>query len=161
MTNPQETSSFIFKIYLFVHLFNFCLHWVFAAACGLSLVAVSGGYSLLRDRGFSLWWLLLLQSTGSRHAVFSSCGTRASVVVAHNFSSCGSRALECRLNSCGTWAQLVRGMWDLPGPGLQPVSPALAGRFLTIAPPGKPRNIILNGVKLKAFPLRSGTRQGC
>ena len=29
-------------------------------------------------------------------------------------------------------------MWDLPGPGLEPVSPALAGRFLTTEPPGKP-----------------------
>ena len=28
-------------------------------------------------------------------------------------------------------------MWDLPGPGLEPVFPALAVRFLTIAPPGK------------------------
>ena len=28
-------------------------------------------------------------------------------------------------------------MWDLPGPGLEPVSPALAGRFLTTEPPGK------------------------
>ena len=28
-------------------------------------------------------------------------------------------------------------MWDLPGPGLKPVSPALAGGFLTTAPPGK------------------------
>ena len=29
-------------------------------------------------------------------------------------------------------------MWDLPGPGIKPVSPALAGGFLTTAPPGKP-----------------------
>ena len=29
-------------------------------------------------------------------------------------------------------------MWDLLGPGLEPVSPALAGRFLTTVPPGKP-----------------------
>ena len=29
------------------------------------------------------------------------------------------------------------GMWDLPGPGLEPVSPALAGRFLTTELPGK------------------------
>ena len=29
-------------------------------------------------------------------------------------------------------------MWDLPGPGLEPVSPELAGGFLTTAPPGKP-----------------------
>ena len=28
-------------------------------------------------------------------------------------------------------------MWDLPGPELEPVSPALAGGFLTTAPPGK------------------------
>ena len=27
-------------------------------------------------------------------------------------------------------------MWDHPGPGIEPVSPALAGRFLTTAPPG-------------------------
>ena len=29
-------------------------------------------------------------------------------------------------------------MWDLPGPGLEPMSPALAGGFLTTVPPGKP-----------------------
>ena len=28
-------------------------------------------------------------------------------------------------------------MWDLPGPGIEPVSPSLAGGFLTTAPPGK------------------------
>ena len=28
-------------------------------------------------------------------------------------------------------------MWDLPRPGIKPVSPALAGRFLTTGPPGK------------------------
>ena len=31
-------------------------------------------------------------------------------------------------------------MWDLPGPGLEPVSPALAGGFLSTAPPGKSQN---------------------
>ena len=65
---------------------------------------------------------------------------RASVVVARGFSSCGSRALECRLSSCGSRAQRLRGMWDLPGPGLEPVSPALAGGFFTPAPPGKPQD---------------------
>ena len=29
-------------------------------------------------------------------------------------------------------------MWDLPGPGLELMSPALAGRFLTTVSPGKP-----------------------
>ena len=64
-------------------------------------------------------------------------GMWASVVVARGLSSCGSWALERRLSSCGTRAYLLRGMWDLPGPGLEPVSPALAGGFLTTAPPGK------------------------
>ena len=47
------------------------------------------------------------------------------------------RLQMCRLSNCGPWAQLLRGMWDLPRPGLEPVSPALAGRFSTTAPPGK------------------------
>ena len=32
---------------------------------------------------------------------------------------------------------MLHGMWDLPGPGLEPMSPASAGGFLTTAPPGK------------------------
>ena len=43
-----------------------------------------------------------------------------------------------RLSSCGSQAQLLRGTWDPPRPGLEPVSPASAGRFSTTAPPGKP-----------------------
>ena len=43
-----------------------------------------------------------------------------------------------RLSSCGSRAQLLRVMWDLPRPGLEPVSPALAGRLSTTVPPGKP-----------------------
>ena len=48
-----------------------------------------------------------------------------------------------RLSSCGSQAQLLRGMWDLPRPGLEPMSPALAGRFSTTAPPGKPLFLFL------------------
>ena len=43
-----------------------------------------------------------------------------------------------RLSSCGSRARLLRSMWDLPRSGREPVSPALAGRFSTTAPPGKP-----------------------
>ena len=32
---------------------------------------------------------------------------------------------------------LFHGMWELPGPGLKPMSSVLAGGFLTTAPPGK------------------------
>ena len=76
---------------------------------------------------------------------FSSCGKwgpfliaarrpltiAASLVVGH-------RLQTRRLSNCGSRAQSLRGMWDLPRPGLEPVSPALAGRFSTTAPPGKP-----------------------
>ena len=43
-----------------------------------------------------------------------------------------------RLSNCGSRAQLLRGMWDLPRPGLESVCPALASRFSTTALPGKP-----------------------
>ena len=73
---------------------------------------------------------------------FSCCraqalGARASATVARGLSNCGSRTLEHRLSSCGMRAQLLRGMWDLPGAGIEPVSPALAGGFLTTVPTGK------------------------
>ena len=73
---------------------------------------------------------------------FACCGARAvgartSVVVACGLCNCGSWALERRLSSCGAPALLLCGMWDLPGPGIEPVSPALAGGFLTTLPPGK------------------------
>ena len=43
-----------------------------------------------------------------------------------------------RLSNCGPRAQPFRSMWDPPKPGPEPVSPALAGRPSTTAPPGKP-----------------------
>ena len=61
----------IFLFYLFIYylfIINFWLSSVFVTARGLSLVAVSGVYSSLRCAGFSLWWLLLLWSMGSRCA---------------------------------------------------------------------------------------------
>ena len=81
---------------------------------------------------------------------FSSCGkwgplfiaVRRPLTIAASLIA-EHRLQTCRLSSCGSRAQLLRGMWDLPGPGLEPVSPALAGRFSTTAPPGKPNGIIL------------------
>ena len=67
-----------FEAQQIVCLYNFFffswLCWVFIAVCRLSLVVVSGGYSSFQCAGFSLSWLLLLRSTGSRRAGFSSCG---------------------------------------------------------------------------------------
>ena len=74
-SQPPELWEISFFFFLFIYLFiYFWLCWVFIAVHGLSLVAVSGGYSSLRCVGFSLSWLLLSWSTGSRHAGFSSCG---------------------------------------------------------------------------------------
>ena len=58
-------------------------------------------------------------------AVASSCGEQ---VLGHaGLSPCGSRAADFRLNSCDTQAQLLHSMWDLPRPGTELMSPALAG----------------------------------
>ena len=79
---------------------------------------------------------------------FSSCGERGPLFIAVRrpltiaASPVGEHRLQMRrLSNCGSRAQLLRGMWDLPRPGLEPVSPALAGRFSTTVPPGKPDNI--------------------
>ena len=45
-------------------------------------------------------------------------------------------------------------VWDLPGPGLEPVSPALAGGFLTTAPPGKPQDLTFYSI---LFPTSHST----
>ena len=53
-----------------------------------------------------------------------------------------------RLSNCGSRAQPLRGMWDPPTSGLELVSPALAGRFSTTAPPGKPCLLLFNDRKI-------------
>ena len=75
---------------------------------------------------------------------FSSCGKWGPLLIAVRgpLTIVASLAAEHRLQtrrlgSCGARAQPLRGMWDLPRPGLEPVSPALAGRLSTTAPPGK------------------------
>ena len=87
------------------------LHQVFPAVGELSPVAASGDCALVVVRGFSLRWLFLLQSVGS------GAFRLHSVVVVRALLPCA--------------------MWDLPGPGIEPVFPALAGRFLTTVPPRK------------------------
>ena len=45
---------------------------------------------------------------------------------------------EYRLNSCDAQVSLLRGMWDLSEPGIEPISPGLTGRFSITEPPGRP-----------------------
>ena len=109
-------NTFIYFIYLFIFMTVLGL-LVFVR--GPSLVAAIGGHSSSR------------------------CGGRSSSRCAGLFTIAappvaGHRLQTRRLSSCGSRAQLLRGMWDLSRPGLEPVSPALAGRFSATAPPGKP-----------------------
>ena len=71
---------------------------------------VSRGYPSLWCKGFSLWWLLLFQSTGSR----------------------------CELSSCSRWVSVLHGMWGPRRLDIKPMSPALARRFPTTGPLEKP-----------------------
>ena len=105
--------------------FFFYLFYLFIFGCVGSLLLCTGFLQLQRAGATTLRW-------GARA---SHCG---------GFSCCRARALECRLSSCGTRAQLLHGMQDLPGPGLEPVSPALAGGFITTAPPRRPSPSSLN-----------------
>ena len=81
------------------------------ATLGLSLVAVSRSYSLVAMRGL---------------LIAVACHVQTRVLEFKGFSSYGARAY------------LLLSVQDLPGPGIEPMSPALAGGFLTTTPPGKP-----------------------
>ena len=100
-------------------------------------------------------YLFIFGCVGSsvRARAFSSCGKRGPLFIAVRgplfIAVCGPFTIAAppvaghrlqtrRLNSCGSRAQPLPGMWDPPRPGLEPVSPALAGRLPTTAPPGKP-----------------------
>ena len=76
---------------------------------------------------------------------FSSCGKWGPLLIAVRgpLTTAASPVAEHRLqtrrlSNCGSRAQSLRGMWDPPRPGPEPVSPALAGRLSSTAPPGKP-----------------------
>ena len=80
----------------------------------------------------------------------SSCGKQGPplIVVRGPPTIATSPAAEHRLqtrklSNCDSRAQPLRGMWDPPRPGLEPVSPAPAGRLSTIEPPGKPYSPVL------------------
>ena len=73
----------------------------------------------LQWMGFSSWWLLLLLSKDSCCLGF---------------------------RSCGAGAQLFCGIWNLPGPGIETVSPALAGGLPSTVLPGKSYLNILNNI---------------
>ena len=119
-SKTHKTKQFGFC--LFVCFLKYLFIYLFMAVLGLRFCA----------RVFS--------SGGERGPLFIAVRgpltTAASLVVEHKLQT-------HRLSRCGSRAQLLRGTWDLPRPGLQPVSPALAGRFSTTEPPGKPPKFVI------------------
>ena len=105
---------------------------------------------------FNLFIYLFLAVLGPRFCAraFSSCGKRgppliavrgpltiaAPLVAEHKLQM--HKLQMRRLSSCGPRTQPLLGMWDPPRPGPEPVSPALAGRLSTTAPPGKPKRSV-------------------
>ena len=110
-------------IYFYVFVW---LPWVSVAMWGLPLLVESGGYSPVAVQA-------------SRCSGFFYCraqdpGARASEAAACKLVSHGLQALEgAGFSSCGLPAYLLCSMWNLPSPGIEPVSPVLAGRFFTTA----------------------------
>jgi len=100
---------------MFKKIFYFRLRWFFIALHGLSLVGEQG--------------LLFIVVHRLSPCSFSCCraqalGSGTSVVAAPGLSSCARTSL-------------LRVVWNLPKPGIEPMSPTLAGRFFSTAPPGK------------------------
>ena len=127
-----DTASFFFfflTFYLFIYLW---LCWVFTATQAFS--------------GCGEWGLLFSCGTQVSHCSDFSC-CRAQALRHMSFSrgvwvnNCGSWALEHRLSSCGVWALLLCGMWDLPGSGIKPESSALAGDSLPAHHQGSPQTL--------------------
>ena len=104
-----QANAFFLNYYLFIHFF--------LAVLGLRLCARA-------SPSCSKWGPLFIAVRGPLTVV-------ASLVAEH-------RLQTRRLSNCGSRAQPLRGMWDPPRPGPEPVSPALADRLPTTAPPGKP-----------------------
>ena len=116
------------------HLKKIIYFWLCGSSLllGLSLVVLSGGYCLVVLHG-----LLIAVASLVEHGLQ---GLWAPVLVAQGLCSCGSGALEHRLSNCGAWASLFCSMWDLPRPGVEPKTLALASKFFSTEPPGKPNN---------------------
>ena len=96
---------------------------------------------------FNLFIYLFMAVLGLRFCAraLSSCGKWGPLFIAvrEPLTIVASLAAEHRLqtrrlSNCASRAQLLCGTRDPPRPGLEPASPAPAGRLSTTAPPGKP-----------------------
>ena len=81
------------------------------------------------------------------------CNTQA---FHHCGFSCGAQGLGTQASGVAADSVVVayglscsHSIWNLPKPGIKPVSPALAGRFLASGPQGKSTCVIFNQVNLR------------
>ena len=88
------------------------------------------------------------------HCSGLSCG-RAQALGRMRLSNCSSWALEHGLSNCDTHTRLLHSTWDLPGPGIEPLSPAQSGGFFTAEPPGKLQSVVFIIRKLEQLPFYS------
>ena len=134
----SEIYLYIYFIILFISFFVlgfFFFFFNFIATLFIYFFIFGCAGSSVRARALSSygkWGPLLIAVQGPLPIAVRGPPTIAAPPVA------GHRLQTRRLSSCGPRAQLVRGTWDPPRPGLEPMSPAPAGRPSTTAPPGKP-----------------------
>ena len=85
---------------------------------------------------------------------FSSCGKRGPLFIAVRgpLTIAASLVMERRLqtrrlSSRGSRAQLLRGMWDPPGPGLKPVSPCIGRQTQPLRHQGSPYKLFIRSLE--------------
>ena len=123
-------SGDLFFIILFIYFILCCA--AFLLPCGLLSNCSKQGLVSSCDRQAS-------HCSGFSYCRAQALGQGASVPAALGLSHCSSWCLEHRLDSCGAQTELLRGMWNLSRPGIEPMSPEFAGGFLTTEQPGKPQ----------------------
>ena len=125
--NLKTPASLLRPTHQFV-CFEECFKLILAALGGCRFV---WAFSRSRGCGYSS-----SQCAGFSSGRALSVVSWAAVGAACELSSRSRWAVEHKLSNFGAQASLLRDMWSLPEPGIKPVSPALAGRFLPSAPPG-------------------------
>ena len=103
-SHGRERERKLVLVYLPLLCFLKSILRIYFGCAGSSLVHI--GILQLWYTSFSLWWLLLLQSTGSR-----SCG----------FQQLGLPGSGAQTQQFGCMAQLLCGIWDLLRPGMEHV----------------------------------------
>ena len=76
------------------------------------------------------------------------CGCCSWASRGSGFSCCAARALKHSIVLSVVVEHGFYGMWNLPGPGIELVSPTLASGFFTTGPPGKPYTVIFQCIDL-------------